>query len=64
MFMWLYAIIVMYTTRQPRTQTQLIDKKVIFKNCVSFTDYISEIKTTPVDIAEVIDVLMPVPDFI
>ena len=36
------------------------DKKVIFKNCASFTNCISEINNTQIDNAEDIDIVMPV----
>ena len=35
------------------------DKKVIFKNCVPFTSYISRINNTQIDDAQYIDVVMP-----
>ena len=35
------------------------DKKVIFKNCATFTGCISEINNTQVDNAKDIDVVMP-----
>ena len=34
-------------------------KKVIFKNCVAFTDCINEINNTEVDNAKSIDIVMP-----
>ena len=34
-------------------------KKVIFKNCALFTDYISKINNTQIDNAEYIDIVMP-----
>ena len=40
------------------------DKKVIFKNCTSFTDCISEINNTEIDHAKDIDVVMPMYDLI
>ena len=36
------------------------NKKVIFKNCVLFTDCISEISITQVDNAKDIDLVMPI----
>ena len=36
------------------------DEKVIFKNCTSFTDCMSEINNTQVDNAKDIDVVMPI----
>ena len=35
------------------------DKKVIFKNCAPFTDYMREINNTQADNAKDIDVVMP-----
>ena len=35
------------------------DKKVVFKNCASFTDCISEISNTQIDNAKCLDVVMP-----
>ena len=35
------------------------DKEVIFKNCATFTDCISEINNTQIDNAKNIDVVMP-----
>ena len=35
------------------------DKKVIFKNCAPFTNFISEINNTQVDNAKDIDIVMP-----
>ena len=34
-------------------------KKVVFKNCASFTDCISEINSTQIDNAKNIDLIMP-----
>ena len=39
-------------------------KKVMFKNCASFTNYISKINNTQVDNAKDIDVVMPMYNFI
>ena len=36
-----------------------INKKVIFKNCAPFTDWISEISNTQVDNAKYIDIVIP-----
>ena len=36
-----------------------VNKGVIVKNCVPFTDWISEINTTQIDNAKYIDVVMP-----
>ena len=36
------------------------NKKVIFKNCAPFTNCISEVNNTPVDIAKNIDIVMPI----
>ena len=36
-----------------------INKKVIFKNCVPFTNCMSKINNTQVDNAEYIDIVMP-----
>ena len=36
------------------------NKKVAFKNCAPFTDYISEINNTQIDNAKHIDVIMPI----
>ena len=36
-----------------------IDKKVIFKNCASFTNCISKINNTQIDNAKYIDIIMP-----
>ena len=35
------------------------NKKVIFKNCAPFTNYISKIKNTQIDNAEYIDIVIP-----
>ena len=35
------------------------DKKIIFKNCASFTSHISRINNTQIDDAQCIDVVMP-----
>ena len=35
------------------------NKKVIFKNCAPFTDYITEINNTQVDDAQTFDIIMP-----
>ena len=35
------------------------NKKVIFKNCAPFTNYISKIKNTLIDNAEYIDIVIP-----
>ena len=35
-------------------------KKVIFKNCAPFTNYISKINNTHIDNAEYIDIVMPI----
>ena len=35
------------------------NKKVIFKNCIPFTNCISKINNTQIDIAEYIDIVMP-----
>ena len=35
------------------------DKKVIFKNCASFTNFISKINNTQIDNAEYIDIVIP-----
>ena len=40
------------------------DKKVIFKNCVPFTDCISEINNTQVANAKNIDAVMPISNLI
>ena len=40
------------------------NKKVIFKNCVSFTNCISKINNTQIDNAEYIDIVMPMYDLI
>ena len=36
------------------------NKKVIFKNCAPFTNWISEINNTQVDNAKDIDIMMPI----
>ena len=36
-----------------------VNKKVAFKNCAPFTDYISEINSTQIDNAKNIDIIMP-----
>ena len=41
------------------TAVNNIDKKVIFKNCVPFTNCISEINNTQIDNAKDIDIVMP-----
>ena len=40
------------------------NRKVIFKNCSPFTNYISEINSTQVDNAKYIDIVMPISNFI
>ena len=41
-------------------QTQIIEtKKVTFENCAPFTDCISEINNTEIDLAKDIDVVIP-----
>ena len=53
---------VMETTTVPDTAAAAADntgKKVIFKNCTPFIDFISEINNTQVDTAKDIDVVMP-----
>ena len=35
------------------------NRKVIFKNCASFTNYISKINNTQIDVAKNIDIVMP-----
>ena len=35
------------------------NKKVIFKNCAPFTNYISKINNTQIDNADYIDIVMP-----
>ena len=40
------------------------NRKVIFKNCAPFTNYISEINSTQVDNAKYIDIVMPIYNFI
>ena len=40
------------------------NKKMIFKNCAVFADYINEINNTHIDNAEDTDVSMPMYDFI
>ena len=37
-----------------------INKKVIFKNCAPFTNCISEINDTQIEIAKDIDIVMPI----
>ena len=36
-----------------------INKKVIFKNCTPFTNYISKLNNTKIDNAKFIDIVMP-----
>ena len=38
---------------------QNVGKKVVFKNCASFTDCISEINSTQIDNAKYVNVIMP-----
>ena len=40
-------------------QPENVGKKVVFKNCVPFTDCVSEINNTQMDNAKYIDVIMP-----
>ena len=40
------------------------NKKVIFKNCAPFTNYISKINNTKMDDAEYIDIVMPMNNLI
>ena len=35
-------------------------KKILFKNCAPFTDFISEINNTQIDNAKYIDIVMPI----
>ena len=63
-FMWLYDayILVKGTTIVADTRMQLAPNnrnKKIFKNCVAFTDFISEISNTEIDHVKKIDVVMP-----
>ena len=44
---------------QTGDNTNNANKKVVFKNCAPFTDCISEINNTEIDIAKHIDVVMP-----
>ena len=46
-------------TSAARAAANNTNKKVIFKNCASFTNYISEINNTQVDNAKDIDIVMP-----
>ena len=39
-------------------QPENVGKKVVFKNCAPFTDYISEINNTQIDNAKYIDAIM------
>ena len=54
------------TTTMPNTGTAVapnnIKKKIIFKNCGPFTNYISKINNTQIDYANNIDVVMPMYD--
>ena len=63
-FTWLYDayILVKGTTIVADTRMQAAPNnrnKKIFKNCVAFTDFISEISNTEIDHVKKIDVLMP-----
>ena len=40
------------------------NKKVIFKNCAPFTNFISEINSTQVDDSQEIDIVMPMNNLI
>ena len=40
------------------------NKKVIFKNCVPFTNCITEVNNTQVDDAQKIDIVMPTYNFV
>ena len=40
------------------------NKKVIFKNCAPFTNYITEVNNTQVDDAQKIDIVMPMYNFV
>ena len=39
-------------------------KKILFKNCAPFTDFISEINNTQIDNAKYIDIVMPIYNWI
>ena len=51
-------------TAVPPVSANNINKKVIFRNCASFTECISEIDNTQVDNAKDIDVVIPMYNFI
>ena len=46
-------------TAAERAPATITNKKVIFKNCASFTNCTSEINNTQIDNAEYIDIVMP-----
>ena len=51
-------------TQEQRQSIIIERKKFVFKNCVPFTDCISEISNTQVDNAKDIDVVIPVHNLI
>ena len=59
--MWLHVkgIIKVPITRGAGAAVNNTNKKVIFKNCATFTTFISEINNTQVDDAQDIDIVMP-----
>ena len=60
--MWLkqciYTCITVANTEAADADANNTNKRVIFKNCVPFTSYISRIKNTQMDDARYIDVVM------
>ena len=66
--MWLYWCIYIYvkvTILVPNSATVAVpvnntNKKVIFKNCAPFTNFISEINNTQADDTRDIDIVIPI----
>ena len=51
--------ITVYNTAVDGAAANYTNKKVIFKNCAPFTNYISEINNTQIDNAKDIDIVIP-----
>ena len=54
------ATITVPNTATPAVSVNNTNKKVIFKNCAPFTNWIGEINNTQVDDAQDIDIVMPI----
>ena len=63
--MHIYLLKGLYQSHNKQETTQVMEmKKVVFKNCAPFTDYISELNNTQIDNAKDIHVVMPVHNLI